>query len=105
MEYIFIIIFGIAILFLYISIAKFLFGKFVNSKGKNKIFWLVIIILTFSFLFGRTEKESTADYNNCGGEDQEKNELDTESYLTSSFTYEDNSDDSFFNENFLEDDD
>jgi hypothetical protein len=54
---------GLFVFFIYFTLSIAVYEKFTKAKGANKLFWLIVLIATFSFLFGQGNQErQSSDY-------------------------------------------
>jgi len=60
------------IFLVYVAVSMMIFEKFSNSKGLNRVFWFFIMVATFSFLFGDSNRYSESyGYGGGGCEDDQ----------------------------------
>jgi len=69
MEVFIYILVGIGLLFLYLSFANGVYRKFRSSRGLSRLFWLLILFGTLSFIFGSSGASNNTNDNFSNGED------------------------------------
>ena len=66
--------------YLYFLLTKFVFKKFMSSKGKLEgIFWFIVLLLTLSFLFNHSNNTNNDNYGG-GGCDRCDDDEDDDDY-------------------------
>jgi hypothetical protein len=66
---------GIVFFALYFSFAAFVIDKFKKSTGFDSFFWLIILLMTLSFLFSRSETHSSQSHLQDGGGSGEEDDF------------------------------
>jgi len=94
MEFILYIALALLIFLVYVAVSMMVFEKFSNSKGLNRVFWFFIMLATFSFLFGNSDRYSEPyGYGGGGCEDDQSDffSSDDSDYSSCSWDSEDSS--------------
>lgn len=62
MEIILYILVGFVVVTIYFVIADFISGNYKKARGFDKVFWFLILMVTFSWLFSSSSSSSSSNY-------------------------------------------
>lgn len=59
MEFVLYLFAIVGVFVIYFVIADFISNRFSNARGIDKLFWFFILMVTFSWLFGKSDSSNT----------------------------------------------